>query len=178
MRHNTKSNTWLLLASLWVAALSLTAPIASFAQENTAPAAVDPARLAAAKELLEVTGSSKQFDVIMPMISRQLESAFIKLKPGQEAVIKEVFRIFPKKFSQRKQEAFDQVAVLYAQRFTTDELNEVSKFYRSPVGAKFVQAQPELFPQIMAIGQAWGRKIGQEIDEEARKELKQRGVPI
>ena len=30
----------------------------------------------------------------------------------------------------------------------------------------------------MQLGQAWGRKIGQEIEQDVRKQLKDRGVPI
>ena len=122
--------------------------------------------------------SAKQFEVVVPLITQQLENAFVNLKPDHAAEIKDVFRIIPEKFSQRKQELLDQVAVLYAERLTADDLNELIKFYKSPIGAKFIQLQPELVQQSMQLGQAWGRKIGQEIDQEVRKQLKERGVPI
>jgi uncharacterized protein len=162
------SSARIVLASLCVAALSLTAP-AAFAQ-------TDPARLAAAKELLVVAGSAKQFDVVVPVISQQLESTFVSLKPDQADKIKEAFRAMPAKFSQRKQELLDQIAGLYAERMTVEDLNEIIKFYKSPVGARFIQVQPELVQKSMVLGQAWGRKIGQEIDQEVRQELKQRGI--
>jgi len=173
LRHKEGFGVRLLLASMIVAVLSVTAPATSFAQKD-----VDPARLAAAKELLVVAGSAKQFEVVVPLITQQLESAFVNLKPDHAAEIKDVFRAMPEKFSQRKQELLDQVAVLYAERLTADELNELIKFYKSPIGAKFIQLQPELVQQSMQLGQAWGRKIGQEIDQEVRKQLKERGVPI
>ena len=163
----------LLLASLLAAVLVLTAPAISFADKN-----VDPARFAAAKELLVVVGSAKQFDVVVPLITQQLENAFVNLKPDHSAEIKDVFRVIPEKFSQRKQELLDQVAALYAEKLTADEINDIIKFYKTPLGAKFVQLQPELVQQSMMLGQAWGRKIGQEIDQEVRKQLKDRGVPI
>jgi hypothetical protein len=180
LKHTERLKKPLLLASLWVAMLAV-APVCTLVGVKFAAAAeasVDPARLAAAKDLMEATGSAKQFDAILPLLTQQLEGAFVKLRPDQANTIKEVFRLMPERFSQRKQEAFDQVAVVFAQNFTADELKELARFYRSPVGAKYVQLQPELFKQSMAIGQAWGRKIGQQIEQEVRQELKQRGVPI
>jgi hypothetical protein len=173
LKHKEGFVARLLLASAFITVLSMTAPVKSFAEKD-----VDPARLAAAKELLVAAGTAKQFDVVVPLITQQLENAFVSLKPDHAAEIKDVFRVMPEKFSQRKQELLDQVAVLYAERLTADELKDLVKFYHSPIGAKFVQLQPELVQQSMQLGQAWGRKIGQEIEQEVRKELKERGVPI
>jgi len=122
--------------------------------------------------------AAQQFDVVVPLITQQLESAFVNLKPDHAAEIKDVFRVIPEKFSQKKQELLDQIAALYAEKLTADEINEIIKFYKTPVGTRFVQLQPELVQQSMVLGQAWGRKIGQEIDQEVRKQLKDRGVPI
>jgi hypothetical protein len=173
LRHKEGFGVQFLLASIFVAVLSITVPAPSFAEKD-----VDPARFAAAKELLVVVGSAKQFDVVVPLITQQLENAFVNLKPDHAAEIKDVFRAIPEKFSQRKQELLDEVAAIYAGKLTADEINEIIKFYKTPIGAKFVQLQPELVQQSMQLGQAWGRKIGQEIDQEVRKQLKDRGVPI
>ena len=173
MRHKKGFGVRLMLASMFVAVLSVAVPATSFADKD-----VDPARLAAAKELLVVVGSAKQFDVVVPLITQQLESAFVSLKPDHAAEIKDVFRAIPEKFSQKKQELLDQIAALYAEKLTADEINEIIKFYKTPVGSRFVQLQPELVQQSMQLGQTWGRKIGQEIDQEVRKQLKDRGVPI
>jgi len=173
LRHKEGFGARLLLASTFVAILSVTLPAASFAEKGA-----DPARLAAAKELLVVVGSAKQFDVVVPLITQQLENAFVSLKPDHAAEIKDVFRAIPEKFSQRKQELLDQIAALYADKLTADEINEIIRFYKTPIGAKFIQLQPELVQQSMQLGQAWGRKIGQEIEQDVRKQLKDRGVPI
>ncbi len=126
MRHKEGFGARLLLASMIVAVLSVTAPATSFAQKD-----VDPARLAAAKELLVVVGSARQFDVVVPLITQQLENAFVSLKPDHAAEIKDVFRAIPEKFSQRKQELLDQIAALYAEKLTADDINEIIKFYKN-----------------------------------------------
>ena len=170
-----KSLTVLAGCKLAIVGLSLIiTPILSLAQG----AAPDADRLAAAKELMVVTGSARQFDAFMPLMLKQLEVTFTRMRPDQEATIKEVFHLMTDRFISRKQELIDEIAVVYASRFTLEELNGVAAFYKSPLGLKFVEAQPELMKQGMAIGQAWGLKIGQEIDGEVRKELKNRGIPL
>ena len=93
-------------------------------------------------------------------------------------IIKEIFKLASTKFSERKQEAFDQVAIVFAEAFTAGEIREIVAFYRTPVGAKLIKAQPEIAQKTLAIGQAWGRKIGQDIDQEVRRELKNRGIAL
>ncbi len=149
----------------------MAAPATSFAD-------ADPARLAAAKELLVVVGAAKQFEVIVPLMAQQLEGAFVNLRPDHVAEIKDVFRALPEKFAQRKEELLDQNAALYADKLTMDEMTEIIKFYKTPAGSRFIQLQPELMKQSMQFGQAWSRKIGQEMDQEVRKQLKDRGVPL
>jgi uncharacterized protein len=168
------------LAFAGAAVLSLASPVAGFLQDaaRAEQAQVEPDRLAAAKDLMEVTGTPKQFDLLLPMIMSQVENAFIQLKPEHAQAIKESFKIAVSKFMERKQEAFEKVAVVYAERFTAAELREIIAFYKSPIGEKLIKAQPEIAQKTLAIGQAWGRKIGQEIEQEVRKELKNRGIAL
>ncbi len=175
------SGTRVLLVLLGVAALSLAAPMPGFlpGPERAAHAeAADADRLAAAKDLMEITGAAKQFDIVLPLIMQQIENAFVQLKPEHADVIKEIFKLASTKFSERKQEAFDQVAIVFAEAFTAGEIREIVAFYRTPVGAKLIKAQPEIAQKTLAIGQAWGRKIGQDIDQEVRRELKNCGIAL
>ena len=43
---------------------------------------------------------------------------------------------------------------------------------------KFVAVQPDIMRQSMMLGQRWGAQLGREIEQEAREELKKRGVPL
>lgn len=166
------------MRSLRFVALALLLTAASLLPAAAQKAPADPARLAAAKELMDASGTAKQFDAVMPMLMSQLSGSFSRLAPDKSKEIKEVFDKLMPKFTERKAELIDQIAGLYAERFTTDELKAIVTFYRSPVGAKMVQTQPELMGQSMQLGQRWGQTIGQELEAEARKELKSRGINI
>ena len=93
-------------------ALALAASSSGAALAQKAPA--DPARIAAAKEVMEASGTAKQFDAVMPMMFGQLGGAFSKVAPDKGSVIKEVMDKLLPKFSARKQELIDQIAELYA----------------------------------------------------------------
>jgi hypothetical protein len=140
--------------------------------------APDKARIAAAKQMMKVAGSAAQFDQVMPLMSQQMSQAFKNLAPGSATEIDEVFRQLVPRFVARKGELIDQIAALYATEMTLDELNAIVAFYKSPAGLKFASVQPKILRESMTLGQQWGQRIGAEFAEEARRELKKRGIDL
>jgi len=138
----------------------------------------DAARLAAAREMMQVAGVAKQFSQVMPVLMRQLARGFVAVAPDKAEVIAEVFAKLGGKFDERKGELIDQIATLYAEQLTLEELNAVIGFYRSPAGAKLMTVQPQVMRQAMLLGQRWGAQLGRQIEEEARRELKKRGIEL
>ena len=152
--------------------LSLVAPPTTRAQ------APDAARLTAAKNLMEMAGVAKQFDEMMPLLVRQLTQSFVSVAPDRAEEIRQVFAQLNTRFIDRKGELIDRIATVYAENLTLDDLTAIIAFYVSPAGVRFVSAQPEIMRQSMMLGQRWGAQIGREIEEEARRELKKRGIDL
>jgi hypothetical protein len=150
-------------------------PGAALAQGTTAP---NRERLVAARELMVVVGSAKQFDTIMPLMTAQMTKAFVGLAPHAEKQIQEVMGEMLKRFSARKGELLEQIAGLFAEKLTVAETRELIRFYSTGVGAKFIAMQPEMMQRSALLGQRWGEKIGREIEVEVRRELKKRGINI
>lgn len=140
--------------------------------------APDAARLAAARELMEVAGVAKQFDEVMPVLAQRLGEALVAVAPGKADEIREVFKQVAVKFMDRKGELIDQIAALYAEKLSAEDMTAIVAFYRSPVGVRFIAIQPEMSRQAMTLGQRWGSAIGREIEAEARRELKKRGIEL
>jgi uncharacterized protein len=145
------------------------------ARAQTAP---DAARLAAAKQMMEVAGVAKQFEEVMPVLLKQLAQGFVAVAPDKGEEIREVFTQLGSKFIDRKGELIDQVATLYAEQLSLEELTAVASFYRSSAGMKMIAIQPLVMRQAMLLGQRWGAELGREIEEEARRELKKRGIQL
>lgn len=135
-------------------------------------------RVAAAKEMMEAAGVARQFDMLMPPLIAQMAQGFTSLAPDKGDAIREVFEQLAVKFAARKQELIDQIAGLYAAELTLDDLKGVVAFYKSALGVKFVQVQPVVSRQALALGQRWGATIGREIEAEARAELRKRGIDL
>ena len=165
-----------LRARLMAVALAVLA-IAAMASEIRAQAP-DPARLAAAKDMMEASRVDTQFEQVIPLLLDRMKESFRALAPDKQGVIDGVFEQMQSKFLSRRGELLDEIAVLYARRLEAAEMKAVAEFYRSPVGSKLIDAQPEIMQQSMMAGQRWGQRIGREIEEEARRELKRRGVDL
>lgn len=60
----------------------------------------------------------------------------------------------------------DSIAVLYARTFSLRELQEVTAFFASPIGRRFVEVQPLLVAESSALGQRWGARLGDQIAKE------------
>ena len=159
---------------LTAATFSLLLAFSAIAQN----APIDPQRLAQARELLELSGGARNFDTVMPSMMQQMTQILTAQKPENRAQIEQVMQSMMTKFTDRKQELIDQIAVIYAERFTSDDIAGLIAFYKSPTGRKFTATQPEILKDSMAAGQSWGRKIGAEIESSARQELKKRGIDL
>jgi hypothetical protein len=162
-------------ALLLAAALFVLPPSFHSASAQTAP---DAERLAAAKQMMEVAGVARQFEEVMPVLLKQLAQGFVAVAPDKAQEIRDVFSQLGGKFIDRKGELIDQVAALYAEQLSLEELAAVAGFYRSPAGMKMISIQPHVMRQAMLLGQRWGAELGREIEEEARRELKKRGIQL
>ena len=174
MRSFQKASLSLFATLVFAFVVALPAPLEA---QKVAPAA-DPARVASAKEMMVAAGVAKQFDAIMPLIFNQMQGLFLQQHPKQQKELKDIFDAVLARMSARKQELIDEIALLYAQRLTVEELKEITRFYSSGVGAKFIELQPEIAGQSAAIGQRWGQKLGAEVEQEVRREAKKRGLDL
>jgi uncharacterized protein len=126
---------------------------ASAAAQSAKP---DPARVVLARQVLDAGGT---VETMVAAIRANL--------PAQRAATPQVPAEFWPKFEARLVEEVprlvDSVAVLYAQKFTSEELNSLLAFYRSPTGRRLKALQPTLVQETAGIGQRWGMRIGQEV---------------
>jgi hypothetical protein len=132
---------------------------AAVAQQAAAP---DPARIAAAKDLMEVTGVNKQLDGMIAAMGQGFRKGAADAADAAtaEAAGKEFDSHMARLMSYR-QAMLDDFAALYAEKFTAEELKSVADFYRSPTGAKFIQTMPELIQSGALIGMKYSQKAMQ-----------------
>ncbi|MDX2204799.1 MAG: DUF2059 domain-containing protein [Hyphomicrobiaceae bacterium] len=145
---------------------------------SQAPPAPEASRLAAAKAMMEAAGVAGQLDQLMPVLFEQMGRTLTGLRPDKAPEIREVLASLVKRFIERKGELIGAVAALYAGALAEEDLKAVTDFYNSPAGMRFKAVQPDIARQAMLAGQRWGEHLGREIDSEARRELKRRGIEL
>jgi len=63
------------------------------------------------------------------------------------------------------------LAPVYEKHLTANDLNEVIKFYNSPVGKKLAEKTPSITEESMQAGQVWGQAVAQKV----MQKLKEKG---
>jgi len=126
------------------------------AQQN--PASVDPAKASVIRHLLELTGAAR-------LAMRGMEA----MVPAQRAVNPQIPSAFWDAFLARARrdvrQLVDSMVPIYASHFSQAELEELVRFYETPVGRRLNEVQPLIVQESMEAGQRWGATIGREVGE-------------
>jgi hypothetical protein len=156
-------------AAAFVLALACALPSAAQQPQPT------PAALATARELMQIKGATNMFDPLIPGVIESAKNAILPTNPGLFKELNEVAALLRTRLAARRNEIIDEIARLYAQRFTEAEMKEVIAFYKSPVGKKFVNDEPAVIDQGLARTQAWTNKLSDEVLSGFRVEMKKKG---
>ena len=141
--------------AILAATFALWAP--AFAEDAAPPP--DPARVAAARDLMEVTGVTQQIDGIVDAMKRSFAQAAQSSGETKDKHMTTIFDAALSKLATYREEMLGDFAKLYAATFTADEMKAVADFYRSGTGAKFITMMPKLIEQGSQIGMKYSQKI-------------------
>lgn len=131
--------------------------------EDAPQTAPDPARVAAARDLLEVTGVTKQMDGMVEAMSRGFARGANADSSEAGKQLSDQFDASMKKLLAYKDQMITDFANLYAETFTAEEMKAVADFYRSGAGAKFIAKTPDLMKKGAEIGMKYSSKIADEL---------------
>lgn len=154
------------------AALALACLAFSGAAHAQQPSA---AAVAVAKELLDLKGAARMFDPLVPGIIETVKNNYLQTNPALFKDLSDVAAQLRTELAPKRAEVINQVATLYAQRFSEQELKDVVAFYKTPVGKKFVTEEPTVIEQSLATAQNWSQKLSEEVLSRFRAEMKKKG---
>jgi hypothetical protein len=157
-------------AGLLAAALVLSGP--------AYPQSPSPEAAAAARELVEAARTTEQFKTLMPLMLQQMKPVVVQGRPEVERDYDKIVPLLMELANRQVGEFAEEVAALYARNFTTEEIRQVTDFYRSPVGQKFLEKTPVIAQESMVMGQKFGQRIVQDLQSRMREELRKRGHNI
>jgi hypothetical protein len=125
-----------------------------------------------ATRLVQVSGTSRTFDEVLPLIADQAKNAFIRANPQMQLGIIEVVDRVAISLVSRRPELNQYLATVWASTFSVDEMQELIEFYESDTGRKFSEVLPELLAVQTAAAQEWGKSVSAELTEKVSQELR------
>jgi uncharacterized protein len=133
------------------------------------------AAMAAAKELVGITGATALFSPLIAGVVEQAKLLYLQQNPSLAKDLNEIAEKMRDDLKPRFSELTDEVAKEYATNFTEPELKSILTFYQSPTGKKLLDRQPKVVDDSMRFAQDWANKLSDEVVPKMREELKKRG---
>ncbi|RAI45065.1 DUF2059 domain-containing protein [Rhodoplanes roseus] len=142
------------------------------AQSTPAPS---PAAVATARELIVIKGGSAMFDPIVTGVVEFVKNTFLPTNPQLGNELNEVALKLRKDYDAKRGELLNEVATVYAQKFTEAELKELIAFYKSPLGKKMSTEEPVAIDEGLKRAQVWADAFSNEVMSKFREEMKKKG---
>jgi hypothetical protein len=170
----------LLLAAASAGAQQVPSPAPGAALPQAAPAPGDrAAALAAARELIEASGSQAQAEAGIHGSLGQMAQIVAQQSGQPVARVAEIFEgLLLPEFRARLPELLDAMAASWAGHLSAADLRELTAFYRSPLGGRLIVATQAVTQESLAFGAQWGQRIGLEALTKHREALRARGLKI
>ena len=147
-------------------AMLLGVVLATPARAQSASAhSADSAKIAVIREIIAVTN-----------VAETTRRGMMLGLEAQRMVQPNIPAAFWDEFTRRAERDMDEflemVIPVYDRHFTTSELRELLRFYKTPLGRQLVAKLPLIMEESSRAGQEWGAKLGEEVG----RDLVARGV--
>ena len=133
---------------------------------------IAPERLALGLQLVQLSGTGRTFNEVLPNIAAEAKNAFIRANPQMQLGIIDVVDRIALGLVSRRPELDNYLARVWASGFTNEEMQELVEFYSSETGKKFAELHPQLLGVEMAAAQEWGRSVSRELTQKVSVELR------
>ena len=177
-----KGASRILLAAGLAAGLALSALPAGAQQPAPQQAAplkpASPSALAAARDLLAVKNVNQVYANAVANIVQRAKDAFLANNLSYQKDLNEVAVIVAQGLAGREKEIGEQMAKIYANDFTEQELKDLTAFYKSPLGQKVLAQEPKSIQASMNYMGQWAQAFSETVANEFRNEMKKRGKPL
>lgn len=141
--------------------------------------AVDPAKHAEIEKLLQTTGSLRLGQQLAAVLTQQMVTA---LRSARSDIPPRVLDLLPAEINQLIGENMPALAealiVIYDGQFTLQELQELNRFYATPLGGKLISTLPAIAEQSMRAGQVWGESLNPELVRRVRARLARENIAL
>jgi hypothetical protein len=133
-----------------------------------------PSHLAVARDVVVLSGMTRTFDVIPPEMGEQIKKNAVT-RPDLAKDLDQVIESLKPEMELQKQQMVNAAARVYASRISEAELKEIAAFFKSPVGKKYVETQPQILDSMVVEIQNWTKQLAEYVMVRVRAEMGKRG---
>jgi hypothetical protein len=145
------------------------------AQAPRPPAQPSANAILLAKEIITAKGANKMYEPVIIEVVDRTKGVLLQTNPMLSRDLNEIAARLKTEYAPRVGEILNEVAKMYASRFTEAELKDVLAFYKSAVGQKIIVQEPQILDQSIAFAEGWADKFSQEVAGKIRAEMKKKG---
>lgn len=140
---------------------------------------VDAAKQADILTLMDLTGSGRIPATTAESLRPRAQEWARRSNPqnpvrAEQLIMENAHRIFGEQYA-ASGGLRDRLVPVYDRLFSHDELRSILAFYRTPAGAKLLQALPAVQKETQTVGSAWGREVVPGFVLQANEALKAEG---
>lgn len=162
------------MKSLFVRFPALLVAIVLLAGPSWAADGPTASHLAAARELIQMTGALGTADDMLTAFEEQIKHQAVS-RPDLTKDLDEVFKALKPELDLQKEKAKEVVTQTYAKWLTEDEIKAAITFFKTPAGAKYLKVQPDLVEDVVNALQAWAQQASEYVMVRTRAEMAKRG---
>lgn len=137
-----------------------------------------PSAIAAARDLVVIKGGTAMFEPLIPGVIESAKNSLLPTNPQLAQPLNEVAAELRKQYEPKRAEILDEVAKIYAEHFTEQELKELVAFYKTPLGKKLLAEEPAALDQSLKAAQAWAVHFSDQVIERFHVEMKKKGYNL
>jgi uncharacterized protein len=137
--------------------------------------AADAPNVVLAKQMLQVTHGDTVFTPLIPGVVEQARLFYLQQNPSLGKDLNDVAAKIRTDLQPRFAELMEDIAKIYAESFSEQEMKEIIGFYQTPAGKKMLDQQPRLVDASMNLAGNWANKLSEEVTSRIRDELIKRG---
>ena len=161
-----------------IVAAALAAPAAAQQTPQQPPPAAQaqpsPSHLAAARDVVLLSGMARSFDAILPRFAENIRQQAVT-RPDITADLNDVLEKMKPELELQKQAMVARTAGIFAAQMSEQELKETATFFRSPAGQKYVASQPAVLDEMVRQMELWTREVSEYVMIRVRAEMGKRG---
>lgn len=156
-----------------LSAFILLLALPAWAQQKTP--AIDPAKEADIRRLLELSGGQRTMDNLSAAMQGHLNSMMQdKMPPGEEGKRAQEFsnKMMEKMFAYMKYDDLVELMIpVYDKHLTHDEIKGLIHFYETPLGKRLLETLPRITEESMMVMLPWARQTTERVMAEMAEEF-------